>query len=158
MSTAPGPGGNRDPAIAGHVAATDALDWRAIAAGAGASLAIGFSASFLMRPLFGGNVALGYGTLAAINLLVSILADAVGGATAGALARRRGAVHGALAMVLAAACGFVVTLVMLGRQGHVASVGAAFWLQWLAYAVLGLVVGTVAGLVAAKVAAAKSTQ
>ena len=157
MSAAPGPDGDRDPAIAGHVAAAEALDWRAIAAGAGASLAIGLSASFLMRSvLAGGDVVLGFGTLVAINGVVSVIADLVGGATAGLLAKRRGALHGLLAMLLASACGLVISVVMMARYGALASIGIAWWAQWLGLAIVGVAIGTFAGWVAARIAAAKS--
>jgi hypothetical protein len=137
-------------------AAPGTIDWTAVAAGAAASLAIGFSASFLMRPMYAtGN--LGYGTIVAITLLSSLVADGVGGAVAGFMARRRGALHGALAMVGASAFGLVASVVMMSRYGNLEGfMSVTYWLQWLAYAVLGLVVGTVAGLVAAKVAARSS--
>jgi hypothetical protein len=132
------------------------LDWRAIAAGAGASLAIGFSASFLMRPLYSSGI--GYGTIQFLSIMVGLLADTLGGAVAGLLARRRGALHGALAMLLASAFGLVVTFVVVGRQGHfeaLANVG--FWAQWMLMALLGLGAGTLAGWIAARIAA-KSTR
>jgi hypothetical protein len=136
-------------------AAPSGLNWAAIAAGAGASLAIGFSASFLMRPMYASG--LGYGTILFLSGLVGLLADALGGAVAGLVAKQRGALHGALAMLLASAFGLVVTFVMVGRQGHfeaLANVG--FWAQWLAMALLGLGAGTVAGWVAATIAAKQS--
>jgi hypothetical protein len=135
------------------------LDWRAIAAGAGASIAIGMSASFLMRSaLSGGSVDLAYGTLLAINGLVSVIADVVGGATAGLLAKRRGALHGLLAMLLASAFGIVVSVVMLARVGQLALMaGVVYWLQWFGMALVGVAIGTFAGWIAARLAAAKST-
>jgi hypothetical protein len=137
-------------------AAPTGIDWAAVAAGAAASLAIGFSASFLMRPMYAKGE-LGYGTIVAITLLTSLLADTVGGAVAGFMARRSGALHGALAMVGASAFGMVASVVMMSRYGNFdAYLSLSYWLQWLAYAVLGLIVGTVAGFVAAKVAAKSS--
>ena len=130
-----------------------AIDWAAVAAGAAASLAIGFSASFLLRPLYTGGT-MGYALVATLSFAVSMLADAIGGAVAGFMAKRRGALHGALAMVGASAFGVVASMVMMSRQGHLdAFWSLQYWLQWLLYAAVGLGVGTVAGLVAAKVAA-----
>jgi hypothetical protein len=140
MSTEPAP------------AASPAIDWTAIAAGAAASLAIGFSASFLLRPMYL-EAELGYGTIVAIGLVASLLADAVGGAVAGFMAKRRGALHGALAMVGASVFGIAASVVMMSRQGHLeAFASLSYWLQWLLFAVLGLAIGTLAGFVAAKVA------
>jgi hypothetical protein len=137
-------------------AASPNLNGAAIAAGAGASLAIGFSASFLMRPMYSSGI--GYGTAMFLSMVVGLLADALGGAVAGLVARQRGAVHGALAMVLASAFGLVVTFVMVGRQGHMeALANVGFWAQWLAMALLGLGAGTLAGWIAARIAA-KSTR
>jgi hypothetical protein len=132
----------------------DSLDWRAIAAGAAASIAIGLSVSFLMRTAFAGGMTLGYGTIIALTSFVGLLADAIGGATAGLIAKRRGAVHGALAMVLASAFGLVVSVVMMGRYGQLGMMTSiAYWAQWLGMALLGLGAGTLAGLVAARIAA-----
>jgi hypothetical protein len=133
------------------------LDWRAIAAGAGATLALGFSVSYLMRPLYAGiGMQLAYGTMIALSGLVALTTHVLGGAIAGLLAKRRGAVHGALAMLLASALGFVVTVVMLTRQGGLpAATNLVFWFQWLLMAVLCFGAGTVAGYIAARIAAAK---
>jgi hypothetical protein len=133
-------------------AAAPGLNWAAIAAGAGASLAIGFSASYLLRPMYSSGI--GYGTAMFLSMVVGLLADALGGAVAGLVARQRGALHGALAMLLASAFGLVVTFVMVGRQGHMeALVNVGFWAQWLAMALLGLGAGTLAGWIAARIAA-----
>jgi hypothetical protein len=135
----------------------DGLDWRAIAAGAGATLALGFSASYLMRPFYAGaGMQLAYGTMIALSGLVALTTHVLGGAIAGLLAKRRGAVHGALAMLLASGLGFVVTVVMLARQGGLpAATNLLFWFQWLLMAVLCFGAGTVAGAIAARVAATK---
>jgi hypothetical protein len=111
-----------------------------------------------MRPLLAsGNMDLAYGTILALNGLVSMVTDAIGGATAGLLAKRRGALHGLLAMVLASAFGLVVSVVMLARYHALsAMLGLGYWVQWLGMALLGLAIGSVAGLVAAKLAAAKT--
>ena len=137
-------------------ASTTTLDWRAIAAGAGASLAIGMSASFLMRAALGaGGIVLATGTVWALSGLVSALADVVGGATAGLMAKRRGALHGLLAMLLAAAFGLVVSIVMMAR--HSMTPGLDYWLQWFGMAIVGVAIGTLAGWAAARIAAAKSS-
>jgi len=136
-------------------AAPSSLNWAAIAAGAGASLAIGFSASFLMRPMYSSGI--GYGTVMFLSMVVGLLADTLGGAVAGLVARRSGALHGALAMVLASAFGLVVTFVMVGRQGHLeALANVGFWAQWALMALLGLGAGTLAGWIAANIAAKSS--
>jgi hypothetical protein len=135
--------------------AIPAIDWAAVAAGAGASLAIGISASFLMRPVYASDIA--YGTALFLGGLAGVLADVLGGAGAGLVARRRGALHGALAMLLASAFGLVVTFVLVARQGGlgmIANVG--FWAQWVLMAALGLGAGTLAGWIAARVAAKSS--
>jgi hypothetical protein len=137
-------------------AAAPGLNWAATAPGAGASLAIGFSASYLLRPMYSSGI--GYGTAMFLSMVVGLLADALGGAVAGLVARQRGALHGALAMLLASAFGLVVTFVMVGRQGHMeALANVGFWAQWLAMALLGLGAGTLAGWIAARIAA-KSTR
>ena len=134
-----------------------AIDWAAVAAGAAASLAIGFSASLLMRPLYADG-SMGYALIATVSFVVAMLADGIGGAVAGFMAKRRGALHGALAMVGASAFGVLASVVMMSRRGGdmQAFLSLQYWLQWLFYALFGIGVGTLAGLVAAKIAAKQS--
>jgi hypothetical protein len=132
------------------------LNWGAIAAGAGATLAIGFSGSALLRSWIG-EQGFGIGTIQAFFFLLSLVADSVGGAVAGLMARQRGALHGALAMVGASAFGMLASLVMMSRQGSLEAMFNVGYLgQWLLYALVGLGVGTLAGMVAARVAAKAS--
>ncbi len=79
-----------------NTVAEGGLDWRAIAAGAGASIAIGMSVSFLMQSAFSSGVSLGYGTIVALSGFAHLVADAVGGAVAGVndQPRRGGLGHG----------------------------------------------------------------
>ena len=142
--------------VAAQPAALPAIDWPAVAAGAAAAVAIGFAASMLMRPLYAGGM--GASLIAVIGMGISMLADACGGALAGLMAKRRGALHGALAMVGASLVGVLISLVMMARMGQMQLLlNLPYWLQWFLYAILGLIVGTVAGAIAAKVAAKPSS-
>ena len=133
-----------------------ALDWRAIVSGAGATLAIGIALGALLG-MWMQDHPLGYGTVQALSIVVGLLADVVGGALAGVLAKRRGALHGAMAMVLASAFGLVASLVLMSRAGQLdVFLSLSYWMWWLLTALLGLGVGALAGLVAARIAAAKS--
>jgi hypothetical protein len=130
------------------------LDPRAIALGAGATLAIGLSSTFLVQSVLVGDTAPDVELWRLLSTVVGLFADAIGGATAGFIARRRGAVHGVLASLLAAIGGLLVTAVMLGRQGHIELLGdVAFLAQWLLWTALGAVLAAAAGAFAARVAA-----
>jgi hypothetical protein len=141
---------------AANSVATRGLDPRAIALGAAAILAIGLSSSYVMQQLFLGspdtaNVRL----FQLLSTAIGLVSHAVGGATAGLVARRRGAVHGGIACLLASLGGVVVTLVMVGRQGQLSAIlNIAFVAQWLIWVLLGMAIGVAAGAIAARVAAA----
>ena len=146
MSDAPGP---TEPARL-----PQGLDPRAIALGAGATLAIGLSSTFLVQSVLVGDTAPDVELWRLLSTVVGLVADAIGGATAGYIARRRGALHGVLASVLAGIGGLLVTAVMLGRQGHFEMLGnVAFVTQWLLWTAIGAGLAAIAGAFAARVAA-----
>jgi hypothetical protein len=136
------------------------LDWRAIAMGAGASLAISLAVGALasgyvmahpMTSVAGGRL------LMLLFPMVGLAADALGGALAGLLARVRGVVHGALAALLASAGGLVVTAVRLGMHGTIAPLlSPVYWIQMVLWIVLGVLVAAAAGAIAAGMARAAS--
>ena len=147
-----------DPAVAAVPAAVAGLDWRAIALGAGASLGIAYAANFLLMrafaPATGAFTPDNVFWFSLVAPLLGLLADALGGALAGLLARRRGAMHGLLAAALASAGSLVVTLARFARYGGLMGAAGIGWaLGYLFWTVVGLGVAAVAGMVAANLAA-----
>ena len=130
------------------------FDWRAIALGAGTSLAVGFAVSYLMRFVPVQEGAMQRVMFAVVFPLIGLVNDALGGAVAGFIARRRGAAHGALACVLASAASTAITLVRLLRM-DLGATSLSGWLTtlpfWLA---LGIGVGAGAGALAVRAAVA----
>ena len=124
------------------------LDWRAIALGAGTSLAVGFAVSYLSRflPLPTSLAMVVWPVLGLVN-------DALGGAVAGFMARRRGVAHGAVACLLASIAATAITLVRILGVTHGATLGSYFLTLpfWLA---LGIAVGAGAGALAVRAASA----
>ena len=132
------------------------LDWRAIAFGAGATLAVGMLGPYLLlQVLSKGSGMIDDPRWFALWPLIGLLADGVGGALAGLLARRRGATHGVIASALAFVGGLVVSIGRLVNDGHAQMLlSLGYWGQVIAWTVAGLGVAAVAGLVAARTAAA----
>ena len=133
-----------------------ALDWRAIAIGAATTLAVVMVAQYLLMQVLSTGAGTGIDPKwLALWPLVGLLGDALGGALAGLLARRRGALHGLLASALAFAGGMVVSTARLVHDGHAQMLlSLMYWVQVVAWSAIGLGVAAVAGLVAAKLAAA----
>jgi hypothetical protein len=143
-----------------EAAVVPSLDWRAIASGAAASLAVSLSVGLLASryvlahpPGEGGATRLLYLALP----LVGLVADALGGALAGLMAKRRGMVHGLLAALLASAGGLVVSISRLALHGALAPLLApVFWLQMVLWIALGAFVAMAAGALAAGMTRAAS--
>jgi hypothetical protein len=134
------------------------LDWRAIALGAAGTLAVGMLAPYLLLQVLMRDSGMVTDTRwFALWPLIGLLADGLGGAIAGLLARRRGAMHGALASAVAAGGGMVISIGRLAFNGAVATLASpAYWVQVLAWTANGIGVAAVAGLVAARTAASAS--
>jgi hypothetical protein len=143
---------------AGETTGTPGLDWRAILVGAGTSMAVGFALSFLMQRAFVHEGVAPSGLVMVIWPLTGLVNDALGGAVAGFLARRRGVAHGALACVLASVAGLVITIVRMSQAG----VGMFENLSWLAqmpfWMALGIAVGAGAGAIAVRLATTPSRE
>lgn len=142
-----------DPAVV----APGAYDWRAIALGAAAILAVGIAAPLLLSQALSRGDSTPDPRWFALWPLMGLFADGLGGALAGLLARRRGAVHGALASLLAFGGGIVISIVRLAMAGAAAMLlSPMYWVQVIGWSAVGVGVAAVAGLVAARTAAAAS--
>ena len=134
-----------------------ALDWRAILLGAAAILAVGIAAPLLLGQALSRGGSTPDPRWFALWPLMGLFADGLGGALAGLLARRRGAVHGALASVLAFGGGLVISIAQLVLRNAAAMLlSTAYWVQVLGWSALGVGVAALAGLVAARAAASAS--
>jgi hypothetical protein len=143
------------------VPSSSALDWRAIALGAGATLAVGMLAPYLLVQVWPRSTGeeIGWFWLVWLFPLLGLLADALGGALAGLLARRRGAVHGALASVLAFAGGMVISVARMvsGGAGEML-LSPLYWLKVIGWSALGIGVAALAGAIAARAAASAPSE
>jgi hypothetical protein len=130
------------------------LDWRAALVGGGIAIALGIGVSWLAQAAIRGGMAPDSRMVYLAMAIAGLLVDAIGGAVAGAIARRQGALHGVVACALATFAGLAFTILMVQKAGVApASLGATFWAQWVAQALLGFAAAAVAGLLAARIAA-----
>lgn len=136
--------------------ATAKLNWEAIGAGAALNLVIGFGASRLMM-LFGTPSA---GQQMILLMLVirglGLIGDMAGGAVAGGMARRRGALHGLIAHAISIVLGFAFGLAWMTTRHPESLVylrSVAYWASFVPWSLLGLGVAAAAGEVAARMRA-----
>jgi hypothetical protein len=134
------------------------LDWRAIAFGAAAILALGIATSLMLTPLLAKSGTFDTRWLA-LWPLVGLVADGLGGALAGLLARQRGALHGLLASALAFVGGMVMSIARMVYEGFSEMLlSPMYWVQVIGWSAAGLGVAALAGWLAARTVASESSR
>ena len=126
------------------------LVWRAIVAGAGFNIALSLLMSFGSGLLFGLVAPANFAVLGFVLRLVSALADIGAGAISGYIARRDGPIHGGLASLVATLLMVPVSLLrmrMMAGEGSF-QLGAAYWIDFALWTVVGLVLAAIAGFLA----------
>jgi hypothetical protein len=134
----------------------NALDWRAIGIGAAVVLAFALALRVVVTvfPLEAGTTWFTSYLIGARAL--GILVDLAGGAAAGWIARQRGTLHGAIAVLLgrlaALVLGTIVTAVQ--AQGEMSwLLTAGYWFSLLGWLLMATLLGAIAGLMGARLAA-----
>ena len=138
------------------------MNWQAIGIGAAVGIVIGLVWNLAVTALMGSDPA-AWSWLHWIGYLVGILGDIAVGATAGWLAARRGAAHGALADTAAIVGSFVVGAVLqLARHHGLEYLGhSEYWLGtdtypgYLVQVLPGIAIAALAGWPAALLAATR---
>lgn len=133
----------------------DGLDWRAI----GIAIAVGLGGSLLLGTLFQAlpydGVSIPLGLYLGLSYGSALLVDLATGATAGAIARRRGLAHALVAVLVCSVVSPLLGLAMtLVRNRPLPDIGLLDYLGAIAGStVAGIVIACVAGAVAARMAA-----
>jgi hypothetical protein len=134
----------------------NALDWRAIGIGAAVVLAFALALRVVVTvfPLEAGTT--WFTTYLIGARALGILVDLLGGAAAGWIARQRGTLHGAIAVLLgrlaALVLGTIVTAVQ--AQGEMSwLLTAGYWFSLLGWLLIATLLGAIAGLMGGRLAA-----
>jgi hypothetical protein len=133
------------------------MNWQAIGIGAAVGIVAGLAWNMAVTSLLT-VLPDAWSWLRWLGYAVGIVLDLAVGATAGWLAAKRGAEHGALADVGAIVLGFAVSLVLQLARGQ--DVGylrdSAYWGEWTVAVVPGIALAALAGWAAAALSAARA--
>ena len=126
------------------------LVWPAILAGAAFNIALSLLMSFGSGWLFGIVAPANFAMLGFALRLVSGLSDIGAGAIAGYIARRDGPIHGGLASLIATLLMVPVSFLRMRLMSGDAEfhLGAAYWIDFALWTVVGLVLAAIAGFLA----------
>lgn len=134
----------------------NALDWRAIGIGAAVVLAFALALRVVVTvfPLEAGTTWFTSYLIGARAL--GILVDLAGGAAAGWIARQRGTLHGAIAVLLGRLAALVLGTIVTAVQAQGAMswlLTAGYWFSLLGWLLMATLLGAIAGLMGARLAA-----
>ncbi|HQW81726.1 MAG TPA: hypothetical protein PLQ74_07645 [Pseudomonadota bacterium] len=127
------------------------LVWRALLAGTGFNIAVSLLMSFGSTAVFNMVDPAQFALLSFALRIVSALADIGGGAIAGYIARDDGPIHGALTSLIATLAVTPVALLRLWqikRAGGEYTLGAAYWIDFGLWTLVGLFLAAMAGFIA----------
>ncbi len=127
------------------------MNWRAIGIGVAVNILVWFGVVALSTVLVHDSAERALSLWRWLGPTLSSIGDIAAGATAGWIAGRRGAAHGALAVALGSVATFIGGIVLAfvrmgGQMEYLAQ--PSYWISLLGFVLLGVVLGTIAGAAA----------
>jgi hypothetical protein len=135
------------------------MNWQAIGIGAAVGVVLGLAWQTGVQALVTADPSV-WEWLKWIAYAFNLFLDLAVGATAGWIAARRGAAHGALANIASIVVGFAIGMVMqLARKQGFEYLGhAEYWTSWAMMVLPGIAFAALAGWAAALLSASRTTR